>query len=298
MPNILRVDIPHRIRENSTIGTGLSSWVLRVDAVAKCYTRHVEKEKEIAVYERLGSHKTILQYYGSLDGSVLLKFAPFGTVRQYLGSSRHEPPLGMRLQWVEQTTEAISFIHSKGILHCDISSNNVFLDADYNAMVGDFSGSSIDKEAPLGWYGTSHSHPDIENPSEETEIFALGSTFYEILTGKNPFEGYASVEIEKAIRDSDFPKLDHLPALRTVISKCWKGGYRTVDELLLEVKQGGTALLFFSYASLLIKVAANTSLSVIQHQASIDRWLVLGLAMAIALPIAWRIGSLRLLWRS
>jgi len=85
----------------------------------------------------------------------------------------------IRLQWAEQVTEAISFLHSKGIMHCDISCNNIFLDGQFNAMLGDFAGSSIDGEQCLGWYETSHSDPDAEDPSEKTEIFALGSTFYE-----------------------------------------------------------------------------------------------------------------------
>lgn len=245
MVEILKVDIPHRIRENNRVGTGLSSWVLRVDAVAKCYIHPKERQREIAAYERIGPHRAILRYYGCLDGSVLLQFAQHGTVRQYLESSRHKPPLGMRLQWVEQATEAISFMHSNRVFHCDISYNNIFLDADYNAMVGDLSGSSIDGEESLGWYGASHHHPDIDQPSEKTEIFALGSTFCEILTGRNPFEGYTIAEIEKAIRDGKFPALNRLPALQTIIYKCWRGGYRTVDELLLELKQDGTSLPFF-----------------------------------------------------
>ncbi|KAH8600125.1 kinase-like domain-containing protein [Bisporella sp. PMI_857] len=211
MIKIRKVDIPHEIEKNDMVGVGLSSWVLRVDAVAKCYTRPAERDREIAVYKRLGSHKSILKYYGSLDGSVLLQFAPHGTVRQYLESSQHNSPLATRLKWTEQVTEAISYLHSKGVFHCDISYNNIFLDANYNAMVADFAGSSIDNEEALGFYGISHHHPDIEDPSKDSEMFALGSTFYEILTGENPFKGCETVDIERTIRKGNFPTLEHLP---------------------------------------------------------------------------------------
>jgi serine/threonine protein kinase len=144
--------------------------------------------------------------------------------------------------WIEQATEAISYLHSNGIFHCDISYNNIFLDADYNAMVGDFAGSSIDDKEALGFYATSHHHPDIEDPSTGSEIFALGSTFYEILTGEIPFKGCKTIETEKNIREGNFPTLEHLPALQKVILKCWKCGYQTVDELLVEVKQDCMAL--------------------------------------------------------
>jgi serine/threonine protein kinase len=260
MVEVSRVDRPCRIKENGLVGSGLSSWVLRVDAVAKCYKRASERDREIAVYERLGYHKSILRYFGSLDGSILLQHAPHGTVRQYLQSAQHNPPLATRLRWVEQVTEAICHVHSKKIFHCDISYNNIFLDANCNAMVGDFAGSSIDEKESLGWYGTSHHHPDVDSPSEKSEIFALGSTFCELLTGTNPFQGYKEQEVENAIRNSDFPTLDHLPALRTVILKCWHGGYKTVDELLLEVKRDGTTLLTVKYIFTHYKNSYNRSL--------------------------------------
>ncbi|KAJ2898568.1 hypothetical protein MKZ38_003813 [Zalerion maritima] len=236
--------IPDSIRDNETVGAGLSSWVHRLDAVAKCYTSDdgKAKDREIAVYERLGSckagwRKTILQYYGVLNGCVVLQFAHHGPIRQYLRSSQHDPPLFIKLRWAEQATDAISFLHSKGVLHCDISCNNIFLDSNLNAMVGDFAGSSIDKEQCLGWYETSHSYPNTEDPSEKSEIFALGSTFYEILAGKKPFEGRDDVEIEQAFKRGHFPSLEPLLALKTTILNCWTGKYQTTDELLQDVKQ-------------------------------------------------------------
>jgi len=265
---IVRVDIPHRLNRNVTVGAGLSSWVLRVDAVAKCYMQPEERDREMAVYERLGMHESILPYYGTLDGSVMLRFAPYGTLRQYLACPRHNPTLQTRLQWVEQVTEAIAFIHSKDVIHCDISCNNLFLGVDYSVMVGDFAGSSIDKEAPLTWYGTGHCRPDVHEPSEKTDIFALGSTFYEILTGATPFTGLTAAEIDRDIRNGNFPSLGHLPALRAVISKCWRGGYATVDELLLEIKQDARCV-------------------PVQQRVHLARWPGMGLALILAIPLAW-----------
>jgi serine/threonine protein kinase len=244
--------IPNSIRENETVGAEISSWVHRLDAVAKCYTADDNKEREIAVFERLCSdnlywQRAILRYYGVLNGCVILQFACHGSIRQYLRSQPNKsqpnkPSLPIRLQWAEQATEAISFLRSKGIMHCDISCNNIFLDGQLNAMLGDFAGSSIDGEQCLGWYETSHSDPDMEDPSEKTEIFALGSTFYEILTGRKPYEGRDDVEIERAFRKGNFPNLKSLPALNTVIFNCWRGQYQTTAELLQDLKKEGTLI--------------------------------------------------------
>lgn len=244
------LNIPNSIRDNETVGAGISSWVHRLDAVAKCYTADdgKEREREIAVFERLrsgglGWKESILRYYGVLDGCVILQFARHGSIRQYLRSSKQKQPLSIQLRWAEQATDAISFLHSQGVMHCDISCNNIFLDENLNAMVGDFGGSSIDRELCLGWYETSHSHPDTEDPSEKSEIFALGSTFYEILVGKKPFEGQDDSEIEQAFRNGNFPSLESLPALNKVILNCWSGQYKTTTDLLQDVREEGILIL-------------------------------------------------------
>ncbi|RSL57393.1 hypothetical protein CEP54_008311 [Fusarium duplospermum] len=241
------VQVPYHIRHTETVGAGLSSWVHRLDAVVKCYMsdRGDERKREIAVYERLASdaiwHNGIMRYYGVLDEkSVVLQFAPNGSIRQYLGRGLHVP-LSTKLRWAEQATDAIAFLHSKGIFHCDISCNNIFLDQDLNAMVGDFAGSALDQEQCLSWYETSHSHPDTEDPSAKSEAFALGSAFYEILVEKRPFEGTDECTIEKEIRCGRFPDLEQLPALKDAITKCWNQQYDSIDELLQDVKQGETS---------------------------------------------------------
>jgi serine/threonine protein kinase len=149
-------------------------------------------------------------------------------------------------------------------------------------MVGDFAGSSIDKEQGLGWYETSHSHPDTKDASEKSEIFALGSTFYEILVGKKPYEGSDDIEIEQAFKNGNFPRLETLPALSMVIFKCWSGQYQTAAELLQDIKKEATA-------------KSTLILPNEQHVRSIGR--LTGLALTIVLPIAWWIRSSRLLSR-
>ncbi len=244
-----RIVIPDSLRDGETVGVGLSSWVHRLDAVAKVYTSNCEKDRdrEIAVYGRLqpdmGSwHPAILRYYGVLEGYVVVvQFASNGTIRQYLSrDDREPPPLPVRLRWAEQATDAIAYVHSKRVLHSDISANNIFLDDNLNAMVGDFAASTIDDKPCLGLYETSHSHPDTQSPSEQSEIFALGSTFYEILVGEKPFEGRDVIEIEKSFRQGQFPSLEALPAFQDIISKCWTAQYGTVASLLDDVKEEGS----------------------------------------------------------
>ncbi|KAF5965002.1 spindle assembly checkpoint kinase [Fusarium coicis] len=241
------LQLSDRIKSTTTVGAGLCSWVHRLDAVAKCYNSNQtsEKQAEISVYERLESahswHDGIMRYYGILDGQCLiLQFAKHGSIRQYL--RRTPQSLETKLRWAQQATEAVSHLHSMGILHCDISCNNIFINAELNALLGDFSGSSLDGKPPLTWYETSHCHPDMQEPTVKAEAFALGSTFYEILTGERPFDGMDECLIEDAYRSGRFPNLELLPALRRPIAKCWNQQYENIQELLHDIIEEGRAI--------------------------------------------------------
>ena len=82
----------------------------------------------------------------------------------------------------------IVFIHSRNVLYRDICCNNIFLDENLDARLGDFAKSSINGEMPLVCYETSHEHPEMVGISIKSEVFAVGSTLYEIMTGSKPYK--------------------------------------------------------------------------------------------------------------
>ncbi|KAI9761344.1 MAG: hypothetical protein M1840_001968 [Geoglossum simile] len=131
---------------------------------------------------------------------------------------------------------SIAFVHSRNVMHRDISCNNVFLDKELNVKLGDFAGSAIDDETPLICYETSHEHPDNKGVSTKSEVFALGSTFYEVMTGSKPYGKLSDQAICDTYAQGNFPSLVSLAAFRGIIAKCWKQGYTSVDELLENVK--------------------------------------------------------------
>jgi serine/threonine protein kinase len=89
-------------------------------------------------------------------------------------------------------------------LHGDISCNNVLLDEGLNAKLGDFAGSSMDGQDPLICYETSHEYPEIVGISTESELFALGSTFYEIMTGSKLYKELSDTEITHAYKEGNY----------------------------------------------------------------------------------------------
>jgi serine/threonine protein kinase len=79
-----------------------------------------------------------------------------------------------RLRWAIQITNALGFIYSVGVIHGDLTCQNVFLDAQLNAKVGDFSGSSLDASPLFVTVAASHAYPR-EKLSIKADIFSLGS---------------------------------------------------------------------------------------------------------------------------
>ncbi len=115
-----------------------------------------------------------------------------------------EKRLGVRqaAALIRQIAEALGYIHSNGIVHCDIKSENIFLieppgsgRRQLQVKLLDFglarSTTAGRNSATLS--GTPHYvAPERirgEQPSPATDIYGLGILFYEMLTGRVPWDG-------------------------------------------------------------------------------------------------------------
>lgn len=244
-----KLQYPCGLTGRDLVGAGITSIVARLDAVIKFSrpenTRFLEREKR--VYERLGhDHPGVLQYFGSLDNGLLFKYARNGSIRQFYTRPDKSVPRSLKLRWIEQIAEAIVFVHSKRVLHGDISCNNILLDDELNARIADFAGSSIDGEDSLICYETSHELPGIDTISEKCELFALGSVFYEIMTSSKPYKELSDDEICAAYTAGSYPRLDHLHACRQIISNCWNQKYDSAAELLEDIRAEGIVIFLYS----------------------------------------------------
>ena len=77
--------------------------------------------------------------------------------------------------------------------------------------------------------GRSSATPDIQ-----TDIFALGLTIYEIMTGASPYEDISSSQVKQLYALSQFPTLNGVPG-EGVIRACWllqmQSAYEVYDKL-------------------------------------------------------------------
>jgi len=97
-----------------------------------------------------------------------------------------------QLQWCVEAAEAVVLLHSYGIVYADIRPENMVLDETLGLRIIDLSGSSVDGKPPLSLESTLFylplSRKDEMPCSVITDLFALGSSIYQIMTRRQPYQ--------------------------------------------------------------------------------------------------------------
>lgn len=104
--------------------------------------------------------------------------------------------------------DAIAMAHAEGITHLDLSPRNIMLDRDSIPRIMDFGLSQFTNQIPsIEGYavGTlrymSPEHISGKTLGPHTDVFALASTFYEMVTGQPAMHGKTTHEVMLRLRD-------------------------------------------------------------------------------------------------
>ncbi len=113
--------------------------------------------------------------------------------------------------------DALDYIHSRGIVHCDLKPENVIVDSADNAKLIDF-GIAVDRRA--SWWrqrprGRVSGSPDYMSPERmkgrsgdaRSDIYSLGIVLFEMLTGEVPFSGIDARSAMELRASVDAPRL-------------------------------------------------------------------------------------------
>jgi len=106
----------------------------------------------------------------------LLVEAHNGDLERYLEEHNNEIDDAQRSKWCTQAAEGVSYIHCKGVLHCDLQPANCLLDQNLDLAICAFGGSHFGKLSRKGLPDSGFCDPnDKSPPSEAMDIFGLGS---------------------------------------------------------------------------------------------------------------------------
>jgi len=194
---------------------------------------------ERRIYERLGPHPYITKFICAHKDMIVLERLKY-PLRKHLYDLHEHNQLPMThdvVRWALQVTQAIQYIHSRGVMQVDIGAHNVLLDQYEIAKLSDFAGSSLDKSKPTVAPSAHSEHPNMPHtkPSIHSELFALGSMLYEIETTNEPYPDKNEQELEELFKAAKYPDTSKL-ILGTVITKCWMAQYEDASEAVVDIR--------------------------------------------------------------
>ncbi|MDI6885475.1 MAG: serine/threonine-protein kinase, partial [archaeon] len=147
---------------------------------------------------------------------------------------------------IYEVAKGLKHAHEKNIVHADIKHSNILI-KDGKLKISDWGLSKVKRGKSLS---VSALTPEFAVPEqilgridERTDIWQLGVVFYELVTGKLPFEGEYADVINHVLNDEPVAPSEINPdskCVEHIIMKCLckrkEERYQSVDELLKELE--------------------------------------------------------------
>ncbi len=158
---------------------------------------------------------------------IIMEYLEGGDLKQNI---KRTLPVAQALKILRQIASALAHAHDKGFIHRDIKSQNIMFRGDGTAVLTDF-GIVKDLASDTGYTmdGTSIGTPHYMSPEQaqgsdgidwRTDLYSLGVTFYEMLTGSVPYNADSPIAVAlKHIKDPVPQLSEQYARFQPIISK-------------------------------------------------------------------------------
>lgn len=166
---------------------------------------------EIEIVSRFENSHIVSYYHHFWEEEKLflvMEYCSGGSLRDRMDDG--SIPIQDALQWIQTLATCLRTVHKKGIIHHDIKPDNILFSHNGNIKISDFG--IANKDCGTRSYMAPESFNwDIDTKQDpRIDIYALGVTMMEVLTGKNPFLYLSKDDIVKLHQKAEFP-IQQLP---------------------------------------------------------------------------------------
>src|SRR3954447_3719943 len=162
--------------------------------------------REARLTARLGGHRHIVTVHDVFDDDgtpcLVARYMTGGSLADRLARSRRALEAADVIRAGREIALALAHAHAHGIVHRDVKPDNVWLDGDGEAALGDFGIALADGETTGGSHGTPlYAAPEQARGEEVTarsDLYALGATLFELLSGRPPLAASALEGVPEA----------------------------------------------------------------------------------------------------
>jgi serine/threonine protein kinase len=186
--------------------------------------------REIKVQASL-DHPNMARLYTAVRADnqilMLMEYVEGITLEKMMDSGR--VPIDRAVDYIAQVLSALSYAHARGVIHRDLKPANMMVTAGGLVKLMDFGIARMKADRKLTQTGSTlgslyYMSPEQINGTMEldsrSDIYSLGVTLYEIVTGVRPFQGDSGYKIMAAhLESKPLPPVQKTPGLPRGLSE-------------------------------------------------------------------------------
>ncbi|XP_024018778.1 serine/threonine-protein kinase STY13 [Morus notabilis] len=212
--------------------------------------------QEVAVWHKL-DHPNVTKFVGASMGAsdlkippknpsdgysshpskaccVVVEYLPGGTLKQFLIRNRRKKlAFKVVIQLALDLSRGLSYLHSKKIVHRDVKTENMLLDAHRNLKIADFGVARVEAQNPRDMTGETgtlgYMAPEVLDGkpyNRRCDVYSFGICLWEIYCCDMPYPDLSFADISSAVvRQNLRPEIPRCcpSSLANIMRKCWDG---------------------------------------------------------------------------
>ncbi|MFN5994308.1 MAG: protein kinase domain-containing protein [Betaproteobacteria bacterium] len=167
---------------------------------------------EAAMFGKLSHPNIVAVYDAVVEGEqqyIVMEWVGGGSLKKFC-TETNLLPVRQAVLVIFKACRALDYSFQNGVIHRDIKAANILLSDRDEIKISDFGTAQISQAMHTqidGFVGSpAYMAPEQINeepPSVQTDIYSLGVTFYELLTGRLPYQGTNTVSMINKILNED-----------------------------------------------------------------------------------------------